>query len=379
MDPKKKFWLFKQSKHFCSVPWNHFEIFSTGSIKTCAKGDTFGNINNEPLENILNNTAIQKIRSDLYNDQPNINCNSCYQLTTRDEHFDLRNHYNPMFKNFNIDYSDFNQFALNGIDLHWDNTCNFKCVYCNPAQSSLIAAEQGLPNVRLEAKNIDKIIELIIQNQHHMKEIYFSGGEPLLIKHNARLLSRIDNIDLPLRINSNISLTQKSNPVFNEITRFRNVLWTISADTCGEKFNYIRNGGNWNTFLQNLDVIKQLNHQVRLNLVWFIASAIDLTDTIEFFVKQYGITDITINQLEYPPHLRVRNAPDLVKQHARDKLIRLLDSGLIEKNSNAWYNIARCTVELDLPTEDPMGYKNYFDGLDQLRDTNWRSIFPELV
>ena len=74
MDPRKKFWLFKQSQHFCAVPWNHFEVWSTGDIKTCSKGSSFGNINETSIEDILNNNKIKSIKDDLLADKLNKNC-----------------------------------------------------------------------------------------------------------------------------------------------------------------------------------------------------------------------------------------------------------------------------------------------------------------
>lgn len=379
MDPKKKFFLFKQSTHFCSVPWNHIEIFTDGGVRTCSKGRSFGNINQTPLEQILQADAIQDIKQDLLNDQLTDNCRGCHQWTTGDEHFDLRNHYNPMFKDTDIDYTDIGAFDLNGIDLHWDNTCNFKCVYCNTKQSSSIAQEQQIPVTRTDNENIDKLIVLIEKNQYQMKEIYFSGGEPLLVKHNVKLLKKIVNTDLPLRINSNISHATDTNPMFVELKRFKNVLWTVSADCQGDRFDYARNGGNWDKFLQNLETIKRLNHGTRLNLVWFVANVSSMCDTIRYFVQQHLITDITINQLAEHPYLRARHAPVAVKQHAQQQIRELLDSGLIPEKSNAWYNIARCSQELDIVDSDSEGYVKYFDRLDQLRGTDWRQVFPELV
>jgi molybdenum cofactor biosynthesis enzyme MoaA len=220
---------------------------------------------------------------------------------------------------------------------------------------------------------------MVVKNQHGLKEIYLSGGEPLLIKHNFKLLSQISNKDVPIRINSNISVANEKNLVFSELKKFKNVLWTISADTMGEKFNYIRSGGDWDVFIKNLNNITKLRHSIRLNLVWFVGSAQSMFDTIEFFVKQYGIKDITINQLVGHPSLQVRNSPDLVKRSAKEKLNKLLESGLVDFKSNSWFNVARCIKELELPIEDPIGYMEYFKELDQLRNTNWRKIFPELA
>lgn len=379
MDPKRKFWLFKQSKHFCAVPWNQFQVFSDGSVKTCTRGKRIGNLMETPIDEILGSAEISKIKTDLLEDKLNPNCTICHKLSSGDDHYDLRNHYNSLLSTVDIDYDDLNAFELHSIDLHWDNTCNLKCVYCNPRQSSLIAAEQKVSVDKIDPARIDQIIQMIVKNQHSMKEIYMSGGEPLLIKHNYRLLSSLDNKNIPLRINSNITLATDSNPVFAEVKKFKNVLWTVSADTQGEKFNYIRNGSNWEQVIKNLETIKNLGHQIRLNSVFFIANITDMFDTIEYFITNYGITDITVNKLYDHPAMRARNASPELKEQARQKLQQLLNSGLIEKNSNSYFNIARCYEELDRPVETATGYRDYLDHLDRLRGTNWRSIFPELA
>jgi MoaA/NifB/PqqE/SkfB family radical SAM enzyme len=377
MDPKKKFWLFKQSNHFCSVPWNHFEVFSNGDVKTCSKGKRVGNINQTPLGEILKSSALLDIKKDLLEDKFNDNCAGCHELSTGKEHYDLRNHYNPMFSKVNMDYNNVEEFKLSGVDLHWDNTCNFKCVYCNPEQSSLIAKEQNRSVTRSNKKNIKEIIDRIVENQYSLKEIYFSGGEPLLIKQNYELLSQLSNTDIPIRINSNISQAVDSNLVYKQLTRFSNVLWTVSAESYGEKFNYTRNGGTWCEFLENLKRVQELNHSVRVNSVWFVGSVATMIDTIELFATQYGITDFTVNQLVAHPYLHVKNAPDNLKIQARDQIDQILNSGLIDFKSNSCYNIARCALYLDHPGQ-PCIYKDYFDHLDTLRNTNWRQVFPEL-
>lgn len=379
MDPKKKFFLFKQSQHFCSVPWNHFELFSTGEIRTCSKGHPLGNITQDTIDTILDGKELHSIKQDLLDNKLNSNCKGCHRLTTKDEHFDLRNHYNPMFKSFDIDYNDTSAFELHGIDLHWNNTCNFKCVYCNAYQSSLIAEEQKMVFNKVNPENVDAIINMVVENQYNMKEIYLSGGEPLLIKYNAQLLSQITNKDIPLRINSNISLATDSNPVFAEVKKFKNVLWTLSAEAPGVRFNYIRNGGDWDIFLKNLENIKQLNHTIRLNSVFFVGSLFSIFDTIEYFINEHGVTDITVNQLELHPYMLARNAPEQVKTTTLARLQKLLDSGLIDDKSNSYYNILRCQTELTCPEDNATGYIEYFDHLDHLRGTNWREIFTELV
>jgi radical SAM protein with 4Fe4S-binding SPASM domain len=379
MDPKRKFFLFKKSENFCSVPWNHFHVWSDGKIKTCTHGKAFGNINQQSLDQLLLSHEILAIKQDLLNDKPNSNCQHCHISSTKQEHFDLRNHYNPMFSSSKIDYDDLTSFKLHGIDLHWDNTCNFKCVYCNPEQSSLIAQEQGLQPNRVDNDNVDKIIELVVENQYNIKEVYFSGGEPLLVKNNEKLLSQITNENLPIRINSNISQANNSNRVLNQLKRFKNVLWTVSAESSHERFEYTRSNGNWEKFIDNLEFIKSLGHQVRLNSVFFVGSAAYLFDTLEYFITEHGIKDITINQLYNHPYLHVKHCPPLTKQLALSKLKKILASDLIEPKSNSYYNIARCEKELLKSPNNELDYQHYFDKLDSVRHSNWREIFPELV
>jgi radical SAM protein with 4Fe4S-binding SPASM domain len=379
MDPKKKFFFFHRSKHFCAVPWNQIKISPQGAVQTCSKGTPIGNINTQPLDEILYGKPIHQIKQDILDDRLNKNCVSCHDLSTDNEHYDRRDYYNPMFKRIEVEYENLNEFQLNAIDLHWDNTCNLKCVYCNPYHSSLIAAEQGIRFDKLNQENIDKIIAMVVAQQYHMKELYLSGGEPLLIKHNHRLLQLIDNKDLPIRINSNITMATDKNPVFAELKKFKNVCWVISAEAKEKKFNYIRNGSDWDQVLQNLDNIKNLNHQLRLNSVFFIANVLDLFDTVKYFIETYNITDITVNQLHSHAALQARNAPQSLKIQALQALEDLLKSGLIAPASNLYYNIDRCRRELTAPEENTVEYQRYFDHLDSMRNTNWREVFPEIV
>jgi pyruvate-formate lyase-activating enzyme len=378
--PKKKFFLFKQSNHFCSVPWNHIEVYTDGTVKTCSRGMPYDSLFDKDFHSITSGSDfLKELRTTLVNDRPHENCVSCYNLSTKQEHADLRNHYNSLFKTVDVDYENNLEFKLNGVDLHWDNTCNLKCIYCNPGQSSSIAQEQKITFQKPRPQHLEETVDLIIKNQWDFKEIYLSGGEPMLIKYNYDLLQRLENVDIPIRINSNLTQVRDSNKFYNEIKRFRNVLWTISGEAAGDRFNYIRHGANWNDFLQSVEKVKDLGHNIRLNSVWFLGSMTSIFENIEFFATEYNVKDITINQLTGHPYFLVRNAPDHLKQTAREQIKNLLESGLIEYQSNSYYNIARCVKELDLPVEDAEGYKDYLDSLDKIRGTNWRSVFTELV
>lgn len=376
MTPKEKFFLFKQSRHFCSVPWNHIKIDTDGSVATCVNGTNYlGNITKDEIDDILSNSDLLEIKKTLRKDLPSINCKECQKLeNTNDYSYKfLRDLYNPMFTKSTVDYNNPNEFILNGIDLHWSSTCNLKCITCWANQSSSIAKELGIPIKHTSSDAAEKIINYIVSNQHTLKEIYMSGGEPTLIKHNLNLLKRLrKDLNFTIRINTNLSFTD-TNPLIEELKKFPRVLFTISADVADEKkFNYIRRGADWNVFLRNLETLQKLHFSWRVNSVFFVATALYLTDTQEYFMRNFDINDFTINQVGMGHNeLRCRNLPHSVKPNVMNKLITHK-----EKYHFLTGQLDNCLKEVERPIEE--SYVSFFEDIDNRAGTNWRTVFLEL-
>ena len=376
MDPKKKFYLFKQSETFCAVPWNHIKVEMDGRIVTCVNGQhVLGYLKNNSIEEIVNDWPAQHVRDNTYKEYPNYNCRTCSLQESDTGYKFLRDLYNPMFKHADIDYSDKTAFQLNAIDLHWSSTCNLKCVTCWAKQSSAIAQEQGEPIQHTPDEQADTIIDLIVSRQHHMKEIYLSGGEPTLIKHNVRLLKQLDkSIDCTFRVNTNMMFEQ-NNPVITELLKFKNVLITISADATGNRFEYIRREANWHKFLNNLQFLKDTHFNIRVNSVFFVASALYLTDTQKFFHDGYGITDFTINQVTMGhTNIQCRNLSQDLKDKCAEKIINHKSD--FPCNQNLIGQLDNCLGELQNPKEED--YQPFFESFADRVDVDWRDIFTEL-
>lgn len=381
MDHKHKFFLFKQSKNFCAVPWNHVKIDVDGEVRTCVKGTkVLGNINHQSLESILQSPVLTQIRHDLLQDQPTSNCQRCRALDNQSESGQyqyLKDMYNDLFVKSPVDYTNLNQFVLSGVDLHWSSTCNLKCVTCWARQSSAIAQEAHIPILSVARDQADQVVDWIVNNQQHLREIYLSGGEPTLIKHNLRLLQQLTpRSDLLLRVNTNMTF-DPDNAVIQELLRFPQVMITASADALGKRFEYIRQGAAWDKFISNLDWLQQTHVQWRLNSVFFVASAQDLLLTQDFFRQHYGFRDFTINQCSMEQHsLMARNLPDLIKvplvqQFEQEIHTRGHDQNLVGQLKN-------CIVELQRQSNG-VSYCEYFDSIDQRRGTDWRGTFQELT
>lgn len=380
MNPKKKFQLFRQSANFCSAPWNLLYVWTDGRVQTCTKGfENLGNIQTESLDYILNNKQAVAIKQRMLQDQPVDNCSRCIKLEnegTGDKKYEhLRNLYNEMFKSQTLDYEQ-NQFQLGALDLHWSSTCNLKCVTCWAQQSSSIAQEQNLPVQHTPSAVAYPLIDWIAENQHTLREVYLSGGEPSLIKYNLYLLEKLEKRpDLLVRVNSNLTW-DKDNKIIQEVLRFPNVLFTCSSDSTGTKFNYIRRGADWSVFEQNIKYLQQFPVKLRINSVNTVMTALDLTDTIDFYHDKYGIDDYTINQcgMEHT-YLRTRNMPAAIKDQVKNKIIKSIEK--YNYNLNLVGSLRNCLSELEQnKTED---YSDFLDNIDKLANTNWRKVFPELV
>lgn len=379
-DYKKKFYLFKQSMNFCSVPWNYIKIGTQGEVSTCSHATKrLGNLHENGIEQILSSNELKQIKTNLYNDQKDLNCSSCVSMGNAEEveYNFLRGHYNSIFQKVSLDYSDNTDFVLSGVDLHWGSTCNLKCITCWPPQSSSIAQELGVPISTVSVEAADNFIDYIIQNQSTLREVYISGGEPTLIKHNLRLLQQLDkNTDCMFRVNTNM-MFDLDNLIIQELKKFSNVMFTISADSViPERFNYIRRGASWDKFISNLNALLDLHFSWRVNSVFFVGSALYLPELHEFFTAEFGITDFTINQVTMGhSELEARNLHSDLKQTIIDKF--LLHREKYKSNRNLYGQLTNCLKELEKPVEQD--YRAFFEQTDIRAKTNWQEIFKELV
>lgn len=374
MDPKRKFFLLKQSKNFCAAPWTNLYLEANGDILTCCVGQTvLGNIRNTHLSEILNGKTAVEIRNTLIKDQPHDNCTVCQKFNSDYDPW-LRGHYNNLPKELDIDY-DSTEFNLAGVDLRWSNTCNFKCVYCEPKYSNGIERELNVTFSNGDYGN-SEILDFVLTNQDNIKEIYLAGGEPLLMKENRQFLEQFKNFDTKLRINTNLSNIDEKNSMLGIIKKFKDVLWTISVENIEERYEYTRYGGNWQQFLKNLNTVADLNHTIRFNLVYFIGNALTFDTDFNFLKKMIPNSEFSVVPVIGHEAISSRNLPTNFKDQARSKLKSLLNDVAIPLS--LCNNINNCIKELD---EEPneLDYKQYFDSIDAKRGTNWKTVFPELV
>jgi len=241
-----------KNNSLCPLPFTGAIVKTDGSVFCCSiSKEQLGNVNEKSLEEILtSSTKLKKIRRDMLDNKFPKNCSNCYEKEKYHTNLNLENISNRLYhikilkdSPFKL-YKDEHQFELQQMDLRWRNTCNFACVYCGGHYSSVWAKFDGHAD-KMSDDAMKKTFNFVKQNIKNLKTIYMAGGEPFLIKENLKIIDLIqqENPELLLRINTNLSiLTQK---IFDQLKTLKNVHWIVSAESTGERFNYIRWPGNY--------------------------------------------------------------------------------------------------------------------------------------
>lgn len=369
------------NKTFCPMPWTGLMYNFDGQVKNCIRSDEktglLGNIKETPIEEILLGPTNVTKQKNITAHTPAAGCHTCYDLEHDKEGFDIisdRIFYIREFKKVPLDTYKINNFDLQTIDVRWTNLCNFSCVYCSEKFSSKWADEL---NIKIETpadKQLSDFREYIYKHAKQLKHVYLAGGEPLLMKENLELLKEL-NPDVNLRINTNLSKVDTG--VFDAICKFKNVHWTVSVETIEEEFEYIRFGGKWNDFLDNLTIIKQLNHKISFNMLWFLLNYNSVFGCVDY-LKRLGFhnNSFIIGALLGPDYLTLRHLPENVLHLLKLKLqneISKKPGYLLEDSYNNMLHYIKTPIEKKLDES----FKKLAI-MDQRRGLDSSKIFTEL-
>jgi len=370
--------------NFCVIPWTGFELEPNGNIKNCIiSKEKLGSLKNQDIEEILKNKKNLEIKQEMLEGGYPSNCEGCYfQEKHRDKNFNdisSRIYYTkelgPHVSTNLFDSSK--NFELRHVDLRWSNKCNQACVYCNSNSSSKWAKELGT-SIDYDKKQRDKLKKYVFENVKSLKNIYMAGGEPLLMNENKELLNLLlkENSDVHLRINTNLSHTNTG--VFELIQKFKNVHWTISVESIEEQYEYIRFGGNWKKFLDNLKLLQShKNYKISFNMLYFILNYDSIFDCVSYF-KNLGFhnNSFVIGPLYTPVYFNILNLPDKNIEDLKKKFVDEINKkpGFILQNS--YENILKYLNE---PFDKNLkGTYNNLKMLDKRRNINSEIIFPKL-
>jgi len=346
-----------------------------GEVKNCVlSNQSIGNINSNSIQDILSSSLNSEIKQSMNADEQHPNCSNCYKLEKGNKGMNVRSdRYYYLKQLSSVPYSayDTEKTTLSTVDMRWRNTCNLACVYCGPLLSSTWAKELNR-EVQVDEHSLAKTKKYILDNAHNLKNVYLAGGEPLLMKENSELLERLDP-DCTVRINTNLSNIR--GPVFERASKFKNVHWTVSVETMEDEFEYIRFGAKWNTFLKNLQAIRDLDHKISFNMLWLVLNPYSIFDTVDYFRSLgYAQNAFVIGPITSPVDYDIRNCSTAVLLDLEQKLknrIQAADRRYLLHNS--YVNMLKHLDEkFDKQNSDTV---SRLQKLDNRRGLNYKNVF----
>jgi MoaA/NifB/PqqE/SkfB family radical SAM enzyme len=367
------------NRAFCPVPWTSIMYNFDGTIKNCIRSaEPIGNINNHPIKEILNNDYL--IKSDMQAGQKFARCDPCYELEQEKNKFNIisdRVFYLKELRDVDKTLYDTMNFALHTVDIRWSNLCNFACVYCGPEFSSKWSSELDVIIKTPADQNRQEFKEYIFDRAGQLKHVYLAGGEPLLMKENLEFLELLKRVnpDINLRINTNLSRVDTR--IFDLVCEFKNVHWTVSVESMEQEFEYIRHGGIWQDFVDNLQVIKELDHKISFNMLHFLLNYKSIFECVDYLSAQgFHNNSFVIGALLEPSYLNIRHlSKDVLNSVKKILLDRVTDQPgyLLE---NGYRNML---THLDQPFDKDLAWSfEKIADMDQRRKLDSRAIFKNL-
>ena len=377
MNPKQ---LLNTNQAFCMMPFVHLHVNENDTIKPCCYGD---NIKQFPVDfNYATDPDFQRIRSDMLAGRPVRECQNCYRVEANGgESYRQRDSAEWLAKS-NITALAQVQPAAKYYDIRNDNTCNLSCRMCHPGASSQLVKEyQRIGWTVVDTSRQVKLSEVIDYNT--VEKVIVAGGEPTIMPEFQTFLTRAlehGRNDIELMVITNA--TNVNPRVFELLSQFTNVQFTVSIDGHDQVNRYIRWPSDWATLTQNIHRLRSITDHVCFSVCASIWNISNLSDLVKFLDTEYNVPVILFNEA-MNPRADAEVSPFLFP----NKELVLADLELCKQSRNYEiddffrnridYLIAGIT-NAPVDTEKLTKFFAYNDQLDASRGTALKDYIPAL-
>jgi radical SAM protein with 4Fe4S-binding SPASM domain len=400
--------LLLESREFCIYPWIHMYVEPSGRVFPCCgtnynDSSAVGNTNQTTLLNIWNSDNMRQLRLNMLNNTPTESCNRCYEQE-RAGFFSMRNsankhhgHHINLVDNTKED-GTVEKFSMIYWDVRFSNLCNLRCRSCGPSFSSSWYQDQLklAPDYSNDHKALifagkyeTDLWEQLIDHIDHVEQIYFAGGEPIMMDEHYRILEELERRKkFNVRLIYNTNFTQiklKDRTVFDYWKKFDSVSVGASLDDSFERGEYIRKGTNWADVEQNRTLMLEICPHVDfyISATLSILNAWHLPDFHKDWTERGLIAakDFNINILTDPSHYRLDIAPTAYKQSLKTKyqqhIAWLTPNDSLRRASNGYQSAINFMMATDnTHLLDEFWKKTH--QLDTIRNENCLDVIPEL-
>lgn len=428
------------SKSFCSAKWLQSTTnLQTGQTHSCHHPVT----HKIPVEEVLSNpTAIhntnhkKKLRKLMLEGHRPSECHYCWNIEDLPgKHFSDRT-YKTTDYIWSVDHiTDIVDAGSDGdiiptyLEVSFENTCNFKCMYCTPDVSSKWMEEVDrfgpYPTGHGDLAYIESVGKLPIPIREvnpyvdafwkwwpelypKLKVFRVTGGEPLLSKNMWKIFDWIienPRPDLSFAINTNMQppdeLLDKLIEKINQVDgKLKNLTIFTSCEAQGPHADYIRYGMDYNKWFENCRKLLantnvDLNIMVTFNGLSLFSFKDFLNDIWKLRVEfnehdSHNRIPMMISYLRWPEHQGIKIMPKVFKEKYFKEIKEYVDSRtrvnsphrsgrfyleevdqvnrLIEYGDN--------TYPMEKTVELRMDFYKFFKEYDKRKGTNIVDIFP---
>lgn len=406
LSEREKF-LLADSEKFCMYPWTHLHAWPTGQAFPCCMSDPVGQVGNlrtNTMSEIWNDTPMKQLRVNMLSEKSSTACTKCYEQEISgffSGRKSANKHHGHLISRIaeTKDNGTLDRFEMIYWDIRFSNLCNLKCRSCGHIfssqwyqdQSKLAGSEWKKQNQVLNyaGRTETDVWEQLLPHIDYVEQIYFAGGEPLLMEEHYQILDELvrrERFEVKLIYNTNFTHTDlKGKSVFEYWKLFDSVSVGASLDGSGKYAEYIRKGTDWKQVEQNriemLQVCPQVDFYISPTLS--IMNAWHLPDFHQDWVNRGFIKpqDLNVNILQDPPFYRIDIAPIKYKQRLRIKYEEHIE-WLRTQDS-----LQRATVGFESAINFMMATDNTHlidtfwrktHELDAIRSENLLSVIPEL-
>ena len=403
--------LLTESKTFCMMPWVHMHAFPDGRAYPCCLADYWhpiGDLRKSTMEQVWNEQPLRDMRKNMLADQKSVQCTKCYEQEANG-FFSMRNDAN---RNYGHHIAEVDQtkedgthpeFKIRYWDVRFSNLCNFSCRSCGPIFSSNWYNDhvklynrkpdvlgRDMARVEYTAGNEDAMLEQMLPHIPYLEQVYFAGGEPLIMKEHYFMLEKLiehGKTDIRIQYNTNFSeLRYKDKHVFDYWKHFKNVSVGASLDASGERAELMRKGTNWSQTVKNRERMMQQVPHVDFYISATI-SAMNVLHVLAFHKEwvQMGLIDakdFNVNICQSPDWYRIDILPEDFKQQSvipayEEHIAWLEPKDKLQRATNG-FKSALNFIRANNRSDQLPRFREEIQKLDDIRREDFWKVFPEL-
>lgn len=401
-----------QSETFCMLPWVHMHAFPDGRAYPCCLSDYWrpvGDLRKNTMKEVWNQDKYKAMRKNMLEDKTCVECNKCYE---QEKHgaFSMRNdsnrNYGHLIKETNDTQEDGTHpdFKIRYWDVRFSNLCNFSCRSCGPIFSSNWYNDhvklynrkpdvlgRDMARVEYTTGDEDNMIAQMMPHVPYLEQVYFAGGEPLIMKEHYFLLEKLieaGKTDIRLQYNTNFSeLHFKDKHVFEYWKHFKNVSVGASLDASGPRAELMRKGTDWQQTVENRErMMKEVPH-----VDFYVSSTISSMNVLHVldFHKEWtklGLIkakDWNVNICQSPEWYRadifsIAFKENVIKPAYEDHIAWLASQDRLNRATNGFKSMLSFIMNNDA-SQHWSRFVEETTKLDQIRNENFWEIFYEFA